>query len=77
LAGLPAITSDLRSLLARTSTLVAGAETSYGGNSKFYRDLDRLLLQTNDLMQSIRALADLLTQQPNALIRGRSAAPQQ
>ncbi len=77
LAGLPAITSDMRSLLARTSALVDAAETSYGGNSKFFRDLDRLLLQTNDLMQSIRALADLLAQQPNALIRGRSATPQQ
>ncbi len=77
LAGLPAITNDLRSLLARTSVLVASVETSYGGNSKFYRDLDRLLLQTNDLMQSIRALSDLLAQQPNALIRGRSGGPQQ
>ncbi|MGH7071022.1 MAG: intermembrane transport protein PqiB [Acetobacteraceae bacterium] len=76
LAGLPAITNDLKSLLARTSALVASAETSYGGNSKFYRDLDRLLLQTNDLMQSTRALANLLTEQPNALIRGRSAGPQ-
>lgn len=77
LAGLPGIATDLKSLLARTSALVASAEDSYGGNSKFYRDLDRLLLQTNDLMQSIRALSDLLTQQPNALIRGRTGAPQQ
>ena len=77
LAGLPSIANDLRSLLARTSTLVTSVDTSYGGNSKFYRDLDRLLLQTNDLMQSLRALSDLLTQQPNALIRGRTASPQQ
>ncbi|MGH7121802.1 MAG: intermembrane transport protein PqiB [Acetobacteraceae bacterium] len=77
LARLPTIATDLRSLLARTSMLVSSVETTYGGNSKFYRDLDRLLLQTNELMQSVRALSDLLAEQPNALIRGRSLAPRQ
>jgi paraquat-inducible protein B len=77
LADLPAITRDLKALLARTSGLVASAETGYGNNSKFYRDLDRVLLQANDLMQSLRALSNLLTEQPNALIRGRTGGPTQ
>jgi paraquat-inducible protein B len=68
---LPGITRDLKTLLVRTSGLVASANSGYSANSKFYRDLDRLLVQTNDLMQSLRALSDLLTEQPNALIRGR------
>ena len=77
LAELPGIAQDLKTLLARTNTLVSSADAGYGQNSKFYRDLDRLLLQTNDLMQSVRALSDLLTEQPNALIRGRTGAPDQ
>lgn len=75
LAGLPVITNELKSVLVRTSGLLAAVETSYGGNSKFYRDIDRVLLQTNELMQSMRALSDLLTEQPNALIRGRAGGP--
>ncbi|HUC16695.1 MAG TPA: MlaD family protein [Acetobacteraceae bacterium] len=74
LAELPAITRDLQGLLARTDTLVESANSGYGSNSMFYRDLDRVLLQMNDTMQSLRALSDLLTQQPSALIRGRSGA---
>jgi len=74
LADLPAIAQDLRTLLARTTMLVASADSGYGENSKFYRDLDRLLLQTNDVLQSVRALSDLLTQEPNALISGRAGA---
>ncbi|HWA80402.1 MAG TPA: MlaD family protein, partial [Acetobacteraceae bacterium] len=74
LANLPVITQDLRTLLIRTSKLVASADSGYGENSKFYRDLDRLLLQTNDVLQSVRALSDLLTQEPNALISGRAGA---
>jgi paraquat-inducible protein B len=77
LAQLPAITQDLKTLLARTTSLVGSADEGYGPNSKFYRDLDRLLLQTNDVMQSVRALSDLLTEQPNALIRGRTGAAAQ
>ncbi len=77
LADLPVIAQDLRTLLARTSMLVASADSGYGENSKFYRDLDRLLLQTNDVLQSVRALSDLLTQEPNALISGRAGAAAQ
>jgi paraquat-inducible protein B len=74
LAELPAITRDLQGLLAQTDTLVESAKSGYGNNSMFYRDLDRVLLQMNDTMQSLRALSELLTQQPSALIRGRSGA---
>ncbi len=77
LAQLPVIARELQTLLGRTTSLVGAADQGYGPNSKFYRDLDRLLLQTNDVLQSVRALSDLLTEQPNALIRGRSGGAEQ
>jgi paraquat-inducible protein B len=69
---LPAMADDLSATLANTNKLVSSANTAYGDNSKFYRDLDRLLLQLDDAVQSIRVLADLLSRHPEALIRGRA-----
>ena len=57
--------------LANTNRLVVSADTGYGDNSKFNRDLDRVLIQVNDAVRSIRSLADLLAQHPEALISGR------
>ncbi len=74
LAALPAITRQLQQVLARTDMLVQSANVGYGSNSKFYRDLDRVLVQMNEMMQSVRSLSDLLTEQPAALIRGRAGA---
>jgi paraquat-inducible protein B len=46
----------------------------YGGNTQFNRDVERLLVQLNDAVRSVRSLADLLARHPEALIKGRSAA---
>ena len=48
-------------------------DTGYGDNTKFNRDLERLLVQANDSLRSIRALSDLLARRPEALIKGRPA----
>jgi paraquat-inducible protein B len=48
-------------------------DSGYGDNTQFNRDLDRLLVQLNDAVRSIRALADLLQRHPEALLKGRSA----
>jgi paraquat-inducible protein B len=48
-------------------------DSSYGGNSQFQRDLERLMAQLNDTARSIRLLADFLDRHPEALIRGRTA----
>ncbi|MFL5285672.1 MAG: hypothetical protein ACJ8AW_33025 [Rhodopila sp.] len=69
---LPEMASSLQAMLANTNRLVTSASTGYGADSAFHRDVDRLLNQMSDTMQSLRTLADLLNRHPEALIRGRA-----
>ncbi len=69
---LPAIADNLNAALARTSKLVASADTAYGSNSVVLRDVERLLAQFSDAARSVRLLADFLAQHPESLIQGRS-----
>ena len=59
--------------MANANKLVLSLDTGYGDNTKFNRDLERLLVQANDSLRSIRALSDLLARYPEALIKGRPA----
>jgi paraquat-inducible protein B len=70
---LPALTANLDKTLNNTNKLLLSLDGGYGDNTKFNRDLDRLLVQTNDALNSIRALSDLLSRHPEALIKGRPA----
>jgi paraquat-inducible protein B len=70
---LPEMTSQLQKTLNNTNKLLASLDSGYGDNTKFSRDLDRLLVQTNDALSSLRALSDLLQRHPEALIKGRPA----
>ncbi len=70
---LPEMSSQLQKTLNNTNKLLVSLDSGYGDNTKFNRDLDRLLVQTNDALSSIRALADLLSRHPEALIKGRPA----
>jgi paraquat-inducible protein B len=70
---LPDMSADLQAALSRANHLVGSADSSYGGNSQFQRDLERLMAQFNDTARSIRLLADFLDRHPEALIRGRTA----
>jgi paraquat-inducible protein B len=72
---LPQLTSNLEKTLTSANKLVLSLDSGYGDNTKFNRDLDRLLAQTRDAVQSMRALADLLARHPEALIKGRPAGP--
>ncbi len=72
LARLPEISAQLQESLTRANRLINSVNTGYGDNSKFHRDLDRLLPQLTDTARSIRALADLLSRHPEALIKGRT-----
>jgi paraquat-inducible protein B len=72
LARLPQIAADLQETLAKTNRLVGSLDTAYGGESRFSRDLARLLPQLNEMARSFRALADLLARHPEALIKGRT-----
>ena len=68
---LPDIATKLQSSLTNVNKLMLSLDGGYGDNTKFNRDLERLLVQLNDAVRSIRSLADLLTRHPEALIKGR------
>lgn len=68
---LPQIAAQLQDALGKINGLVVSINSGYGDNSKFLRDLDRMLPQFTDAARSIRALADLLSRHPEALLKGR------
>ncbi|MBV8120604.1 MAG: MCE family protein [Alphaproteobacteria bacterium] len=70
---LPDMSKQLQTTLNNTNKLLVSVDAGYGDNTKFYRDLDRLLVQTTDALNSLRALSDLLSRHPEALIKGRPA----
>jgi paraquat-inducible protein B len=69
---LPEIATSLQVMLKQSNQLMRSVDAGYGDNTQFHRDLDRLMAQLNDAVHSFQALADLLTQHPEALVRGRS-----
>ena len=71
---LPGMASQLQQTLNNTNKLLVSLDSGYGDQTKFNRDLDRLMVQANDAVGSIRALADLLSRHPEALIKGRPAS---
>jgi paraquat-inducible protein B len=72
---LPELTAGLEKTLTSANKLVLSLDNGYGDNTKFNRDLDRLMVQANDAVRSIRALTDLLARHPEALIKGRPEGP--
>jgi paraquat-inducible protein B len=69
---LPTIATDLEASIKRTDRLIASLDNGYGTDSRFNRDVSRLMSQLSDAARSIRVLADLLSRHPEALIRGRT-----
>lgn len=69
---MPAIASDLEESVRHLDRLTTSFESGYGGDSRFNRDLGRMMSQLSDAARSIRVLADLLSRHPEALIRGRT-----
>jgi paraquat-inducible protein B len=72
---LPELAGNLEKTLTSANKLVLSLDSGYGDNTKFNRDMDRLMAQTTDAVRSIRALADLLARHPEALIKGRPEGP--
>src|SRR5206468_411068 len=72
LARLPQIAKSLDDSLVQINRLAASLNTGYGDSSRFSREIDRLLPQLNETVRSFRALADLLSRHPEALIQGRT-----
>ena len=69
---LPAIAQQLQDSLTSANRLFGSLNTGYGDDSRFRRDLDRLVPQLTDAARSLRALTDLLSRHPEALIKGRT-----
>jgi paraquat-inducible protein B len=72
LARLPQISASLEETMVTANRLARSANSAYGSDSKFSRELDRLLPQLNETTRAFRALADLLSRHPEALIKGRA-----
>jgi paraquat-inducible protein B len=70
-AKLPDIATQLQGALTQVNRLAASLNTGYGGDSKFNRDAEILVRQLTETVRSVRALSDLLTRNPEALIKGR------
>ena len=70
---LPGIASGLQGTVTQTNRLLLSVDRGYGDNSRFSRDVEKLMLQLNDTARSLRVLADLLTRHPEALIKGRAS----
>jgi len=70
---LPQMTAELQKTVTNANKLLLSVDSGYGDNTTFNRDLERLLVQANDALGSIRALADLLARHPEALVKGRPA----
>jgi paraquat-inducible protein B len=71
MARLPEISRKLEDSLTSINKLAGSVSRGYGDDSRFNRELDRLLPQLNDAVRSIRSLTDLLSRHPEALIKGR------
>jgi paraquat-inducible protein B len=68
---LPDIAAGLQKTLTDANGLMVSVGSAYGDNTRFERELERLLVQVNDALRSIQALSDLLTRHPEALVKGR------
>jgi len=68
---LPEVTANLQKTLTDVDHLFMSLNTGYGDDTKFNRDLERLVVQMNEAVRSFQNLADVLTQHPEALIKGR------
>lgn len=69
---LPEIARGLQDSVTKANKVLATVDSGYGGDSRFHQDLTDTLSQLADTARSIKALADLLSRHPEALIRGRT-----
>jgi paraquat-inducible protein B len=74
---LPEVETTLQGALTNANKAILSFDTGYGNNSQFNRDVERLMAQLNDATRSIRALADLLARNPEALVKGRAKGAQE
>jgi paraquat-inducible protein B len=57
---LPDISAQLTKTLTTANKVMLSVDNGYGDNTKFNRDLERLLVQLSDAVRSIQSLTDML-----------------
>jgi paraquat-inducible protein B len=72
---LPEMSAELQRTLKSTNKLLVSLDGGYGQDTRFNRDMMRVLIEASDALRSIRSLANLLERHPEALIKGRAGAP--
>ncbi len=68
---LPEISAELQKALANANQLIVSIDNGYGSDTKFNRDIGRLMIEFTGAAQAIRSLAETLQRNPEALIKGR------
>jgi paraquat-inducible protein B len=68
---LPDVMTNLQKTMGNVNQLFVSLDNGYGDNTKFSRDLERLMAQLDEAVRSFRSLADVLVQHPESLIKGR------
>ena len=74
---LPEISADLEKTLTNANKLIVSLDNGYGNDTKLNRDMNRLMVEFTGAARAIRALADMLQRNPEALIKGRAAGAQE
>src|SRR3954468_931103 len=74
---LPEISADLQKTLTNANKLIVSLNSGYGNDTKLNRDMNRLMVEFTGAARAIRALADMLQRNPEALIKGRASGAQE
>jgi paraquat-inducible protein B len=74
---LPEISADLQKTLGNANKLIVSLDNGYGNDTKLNRDMNRLMVEFTGAARAIRALADMLQRNPEALIKGRASGAQE
>ncbi len=65
--------TELAATLQSANTTLQGVNQSFGADSEFQRNTQQVLQETNAAMQSVKALSDYLSRNPQALLLGRKS----
>jgi paraquat-inducible protein B len=63
--------NNFNKLAQSADKLTNSVDNGYGDDTRFHRDLDRLMVQTDETVRAVRSFTDILTRHPEALIKGR------
>ncbi|HUM07988.1 MAG TPA: MlaD family protein [Acidocella sp.] len=65
--------TELAATLQSANTTLQAVNQGFGADSNFQRNMQQVLQETNTAMQSVKALSDYLSRNPQALLLGRKS----